>query len=173
MSGRAPFGILLPLQTSSCGVQKPGGPGKAQPVLAGACHLAVSAPSPCRMWTSWTARYIWYFYCDLCFLPYWKTICILMWNKARKNRQALNGLCYTVHVLCHKRSFCIIQTVFLKQLHKKSHNIWKVKFESKFLQHTTRGTEICKQQARMKLQWQQLPCPGGVWRQGCMTLVLF
>lgn len=38
---------------------------------------------------------------------------------------------------------------------------------------TARGTEICKQQARIKLQRQQLPCPGGVWRQGCMTSVLF
>lgn len=82
------------------------------------------------------------------------------------------GLSVTLCMHCHKRPVCTILAIFLKQLHKKSHNIWKVKYESNFLQHTARGTEICKEQARMKLQWQQLPRPGGVWRQGCMTSVL-
>lgn len=146
-----------------------------------ACSSWVSAPSACRMWTVWTAKHVWYFHCDSVFFPVEKQlIYILVWNKAQKNSQALNGLCLFycyISVICagtvSQEIFSTIWAIFLEQLHKKSHNIWKVKYESNFLQHTTRGTEICKQQARMKLQWQQLPRPGGVWRQGCMTSVLF
>lgn len=52
--------------------------------------------------------------------------------------------------------------ISLEQLHKKSHNIWKVKYESKFYSTKPEELKFAISKQELKVQRQQLLCPGGV-----------